>query len=162
MTDVGWLVRSVVEGDQGPLDRGAKLPVEPDASSQGQQSLRDPDPCALDGVSAVVFQAELVLEGVEDGLDPLADSPQRAEPVGLITAVRASQGRAQLADQRLELAPGQSLVGQDAHARAQHALAGGAVQQPSATSRSPWLGLARHHATGMPSGAASTYSLSPQ
>src|ERR671924_1025484 len=125
MTDVGWLVRSVVEGDQRALDRGAKLPVEPDSSGQGQQPLGDPNPDTLDGVGAVVFQAKLVLEGVEDGLDPLADPAQRAEPVGLISPVWAGQGRAQLADQRVELAPGQPLVGQYDHARAQHALAGG-------------------------------------
>src|SRR5919109_3930233 len=66
MTDVGWLVRSVVEGDQRALDRGAKLPVEPDSSGQGQQPLGDPNPDTLDGVGAVVFQAKLVLEGVEE------------------------------------------------------------------------------------------------
>jgi hypothetical protein len=94
MTDAGWLVRSVVKGDQGALERGSKPQVEPDSSGQGQQPLRDPDPEAVDGVGAVAFQAELVFEGVEDRL-------------------------------------------------------------------SPSLGLARYHATGRPSGAASTYSLRP-
>src|SRR5918995_52070 len=102
-----WLVRSVVEGDQGTPDRGTKLPVEPDVGGQGQQPLGDPDPEALNGVRAVVFQAELVFEGVEDGLDPLADPAQEAEPVRLIPAVRTGQGRTQLPDHSVELTAGQ-------------------------------------------------------
>jgi hypothetical protein len=42
------------------LTGGAKLPVEPDPSGQGEQPLGDPDPGALDGTGAVAFQAELV------------------------------------------------------------------------------------------------------
>jgi hypothetical protein len=72
MTDVDWWVGLVVVGDQGALDRGAELPVEPDAGGQGEQPLRDPDPDPLDGVGAVLLQAELVFGGVDDGLDPLA------------------------------------------------------------------------------------------
>jgi hypothetical protein len=34
MTDVDWLVGSVVVGDQGELDRGAELPVEPDPAAR--------------------------------------------------------------------------------------------------------------------------------
>src|SRR5215213_1155121 len=93
MTDVDWLVVSVVVGDQGALDRGAELPVEPDRGGQGGQPLGDAGPQAVDGVGAVAFQAELVFEGVEDRLDPLADPAQVAEPVRLITAVRAGQPR---------------------------------------------------------------------
>ena len=74
MTDVDWLASSVVVGDQRALDRGAQLPVEPDRGGQGQQPLGDPDPGALDGVGAVALQAELVFEGVDDRLDPLADT----------------------------------------------------------------------------------------
>src|SRR5918994_2872335 len=62
MSDVDWLVGSVVVGDQRALDRGAELPVEPDPGGQGGQPLGDPDPEALDGVGAVAFQAELVFE----------------------------------------------------------------------------------------------------
>ena len=40
--DWGWWC-SVVVGDQGPLDRGAELPVAPDRGGQGQQPLRDPE-----------------------------------------------------------------------------------------------------------------------
>ena len=50
----------MVVGQQGPLDRGAQLPVEPHPCGQGQQPLRDPDPDPLGGVRAVAFQAELV------------------------------------------------------------------------------------------------------
>jgi hypothetical protein len=75
MTDVDWLVGSVVVSEQGPLDRGAELPVEPDRSGQGRQPLRDPHPQPLRGMCAMLFQPELVFEGVEDRLDPLADPP---------------------------------------------------------------------------------------
>jgi hypothetical protein len=129
MSDVDWLVGSVIVGDQRALDWGVELPVEPDPSGQGGQPLGDPDPHALDGVGAVAFQAELVFEGVEDGLDPLADPAQVAEPVRLITAVRAGQPRVQATHELVELASSQALVGQDDHARAQHTLAGSAVQQ---------------------------------
>src|SRR5512132_2295228 len=98
MTDVDWLVGSVVVGDQGALDRGGEPPVEPDPSGQGQQSLRDADPEALDGVGAVAFQAELILEGVEDRLDPLAHPAQRAEPARLIGTVGTDQSSVQAAN----------------------------------------------------------------
>jgi hypothetical protein len=129
MTDVDWWVMSVVVGDQGALDRGAELPVEPDPGDQSQQPLGDPDPDALDGVGAMAFQAELVFEGVDDGLDPLADPAQVAEPVGLVLAVGADQHRAQVPDHRVELPAGQALVGQDDHAGPQEALAGGPIQE---------------------------------
>jgi hypothetical protein len=119
----------MVVGDQRAFDRGVELPVPPDSSGQGQQPLGDADPHALDGVGAVAFQAELVFEGVEDGLDPLADPAQVAEPVRLITAVRAGQPRVQATHELVKLASRQALVGQDDHARAQHTLAGSAVQQ---------------------------------
>jgi hypothetical protein len=129
MTDVDWLVGSVIVGDQGTLDRGVDVPVEPDPSGQGEQPLGDPGPEALDGVRAVAFQAKLVCEGVEDGLDPLADPTQGAEPVRLITAVGAGQDRTQVADDPFELAAGQPLVGQHHHAGSQEVLVGGPVQQ---------------------------------
>src|ERR687897_3857805 len=82
MTDVDWLVGSVVVGDQGTLDRGVELPVEPDPGGQGQQPLGDTDPHPLDGVGAMAFQAKLVFEGVDDRLDPLADPPRLPNRAG--------------------------------------------------------------------------------
>lgn len=99
----------MVVGDQAALDRSVELPVPPDAGGQGEQPLGDPDPDALDGVGAVAFQAELVVEGVDDRLDPLAHPAQVAEPGGLVAAVGSSQDRAQLPDNRVELAAGQPL-----------------------------------------------------
>src|SRR5215218_1817868 len=119
MSDVDWLVGSVVVGDQGALDPGG----------QGGQPLGDPDSQAVDGVGAVAFQAELVFEGVEDGLNPLADPAQVAEPVRLITTVGTAQGGVQASHELVELPSRQPLVGQDDHARAQHPLAGGTVHQ---------------------------------
>jgi hypothetical protein len=162
MSDVDWWVGLVVVGDQAALDRGAELPVPPDASGQGQQPLGDADPDALDGMGAVAFQTELVFEGVEDRLDPLANAAQVAEPPRLISPVGADQPRLQLGDQLGEGAAGQAFVGQDNHARAQDLLAGSLVQQGFGDLAFPWVGLARHQATGRPSGLASTYSLSPQ
>src|SRR5215211_6359157 len=162
MSDVDWLVVSVVVGDQGALDRGAKLPVEPDPGGQGGQPLGDPDPQAVDGVGAVAFQAELVFEGVEDGLNPLADPAQVAEPVRLITTVGAAQGGGQASHELVELPSRQPLVSQDDHARRSTPWRAARSTRTSAAWRSPSLGLARHQATGIPSGPASTYSLSPQ
>src|SRR5918993_5694031 len=129
MTDVDWWMGLMVVGDQRAFDRGAELPVAPDPGGQGQQPLGDPDPDALDGVGAVAFQAELVFEGVEDGLDPLADPAQVAEPGRLISPVGADQPHLQLRDQLREGPAGEALVAQDDHAWAQDALAGGPVQQ---------------------------------
>ena len=155
----------MVVGDQRALDRGIQLPVEPDPSGQGQQPLRDWDPDALDGVGAVAFQTELVLEGVEDGLDPLADPTQVAEPGRLVGPVGADQPGAQLpgaattcsnARPAKPLSPRMTMPGRRMCWRAAWS------SSPSATSRSPWVGLARHQLTGRPSGLASTYSLRPR
>src|SRR5512132_3838793 len=162
MTDVDWRAVLVVVGDQRTLDRGVELPVEPDRGRQGQRPLGAPDPGALDGVGAVAFQAELVFEGVDDRFDPLADAAQVAEPGGLIGPVGADQPGVQVGDGLCEPAAGQPLVGPDDHAGPQHLLAGGLVQQALGDLAFAVAGLARHQATGMPSGQASTYSLSPQ
>ncbi|WSA40366.1 hypothetical protein OG946_25150 [Streptomyces sp. NBC_01808] len=62
----------------------------------------------------MVFQAELTFEGVEHRLDPLADTGQSAVPGGFVLAVRPHQVDAQpFGEERLELAPGEALVGED-------------------------------------------------
>src|SRR4029450_5757134 len=190
-----WVVGiSVVVGEQGPLVRGAGLPVPPDRGGQGQQPLGDTDGDAGPGSSPGAFQPELVFEGVEGALDPLAPATQRAQPVGLVGTVGAQQGRAVGGDQLLELPAGEPLVAQDEQSWPQPGALvvqhGGdhlALAQPgtwqatgrpqcvtgrsrgrswssmaATTSRSPSLGLARHQATGRPSGVASTYRRKPQ
>src|ERR671912_2846196 len=87
MIDSDWAGGSVVKGQQGPLGSDAELPVEPDRGGQGQQSLADADKDPAQGAAAMLFQPELVLEGVDDRLDPLAHPAQRPEPVGLVGAV---------------------------------------------------------------------------
>src|SRR6266498_1875104 len=114
-----WVVGSVVVGDQGALVGHADLPVPPDPSSQGEQPLRDPDPDPLRGAAAVLFQSELTLEGVEGALDPLADTPQRPNPARLVGPVRAQQPRPVLADELVELPPGEALVTDQQQAWAQ-------------------------------------------
>ena len=110
----------------------------------------------------MAFQPELVVEGVEGALDPLAEAAQRPEPVRLVTAVG-----------RTSTAPSSPICW--AKARPARPLSAAmtipwrsspwSLASPSssaATSRSPSLGLASPQATGMPSGAASRYSLRPQ
>src|SRR5688500_12766155 len=98
MTDVDWWVGLVVVGDQRTLEWGVELSVEPNGGGQGEQPLGDPDPDALDGMGAMAFQAELVFEGVDDRLDPLADPAQVAEPGGFIGPVGPDQPGLQLGD----------------------------------------------------------------
>jgi hypothetical protein len=43
-----------------------------------------------------MFEGEPALEGVDDGLDPLAAAGEAAEPGGFVFAVRADQVRAQV------------------------------------------------------------------
>src|SRR5918995_4368802 len=129
MIDSDWAGGSVVKGQQGPLGSDAELPVEPDRGGQGQQSLADADKDPAQGAAAMLFQPELVLEGVDDRLDPLAHPAQRPEPGWLILAVGADQEGAQPSDVAFELGPGQALVGQDDRAGRQGLLAGGVVQQ---------------------------------
>jgi hypothetical protein len=67
-----------------------------------------------------------------------------------------------LGDHLLERPAGEALVGQDDHARTQTVLAGGLVQQDLGDLALAGGGLARHQATGSPSGLASRDSLRPQ
>jgi hypothetical protein len=150
----------VVIGDQGALVEGADLPVPPDRGGQREEPLRDPDIDTSKGASPVAFQPKLVLEGVEGALDPLAPATQRPVPVRLIGPVRPQQARAIAADQLLEILAGEALVGQDDQPRSQPATL--VVQQRGDHLAFAQLGVARHQATGSPSGAASTYSRKPQ
>src|SRR4029450_4554503 len=84
---------SVVVGDEGALVGRAGLPVPPDRRGEGEQALGDPDAPPPQGPAPVACQAELVLEGVEGALDPLAPATQRPMPARLIGTVGAQQDR---------------------------------------------------------------------
>src|SRR5680860_859533 len=100
---------SVVVGDQA-APRVADGPVVPDAGTEGQQSLDDARAQPADRVGAVALQRELVLELVEDRLDPLANPAEFAEAGCLVTAIGAQEGAAQKLDELLDLGPGEALV----------------------------------------------------
>jgi len=110
----------------------------------------------------MLFQAELLLEGVDDRLDPLAHPTQRPEPSRLILAVRTDEAGAQRPDVLFEGSTGKPLVGQEIVPAARACWRAAPSSNASATSRSPSLGVARHQVIGMPSGAQSRYSLKPQ
>src|SRR5260370_17671509 len=69
----------VVIGDQGTLDWGADLPVEPDGGVEREEALDDACPQPWRDPAAVSFQAKLVLQGPNDRLDALAQ-PVRKRP----------------------------------------------------------------------------------
>jgi hypothetical protein len=83
----------------------------PDGGGHGQQALGGAGVDAEVGAGAVFFQGQLSLEGVEDGLDPLADPADGAVAGDLVAAVGADQAQPEtVSDQVLELAPGEALV----------------------------------------------------
>ena len=76
-----------------------------------------PAPTTLAGMGAVALEPELVFQGVDDALDPLADPTKRSPPVRLVTAVGPDQHRAELVHSLGEPVVGQALVGGDDHPR---------------------------------------------
>src|SRR5450755_4506134 len=91
--------RSVIVGDQGALDWRADGPVVPDDGVESQQALDDTGPQPGGYPAAVVFQAELVLQGPDDRLDALAQPVREVPGVLLVlaagrTRVRPSSGLA--------------------------------------------------------------------
>src|SRR5216117_3266923 len=110
---------SMVVGDQRALVGCVELPVPPNRRGQGQQPLRDPYIDASQRSSPVAFQPQLVFEGVEGALDPLAPAAQRAMPARLVAAVRPQQPRAIAGHQLLEVATGKALVAQHEQPRTQ-------------------------------------------
>src|SRR5438067_1934409 len=108
---------SVVVGDQRALVRGADEPVVPDASGECEQALSDPYEDTQMGSPAVLFESELALEGVVDGLDALPDPAQLAVAWALIAPIRSDEDGRQFADEVLEVPAGVPLVGHDEQAR---------------------------------------------
>src|ERR1700745_360532 len=164
---------SVVIGDQRSLDGFGGGPVVPDGGGHGEQPLGDAGVDAGGGAAAVAFQVELAFEGVVDRFDPLAvpaDAPggggthpmgpgrgsssrrsgrTRSSPNPLVT--RSSNSRPAKPLSPIRVSPGRR-----AWLRAAWA------SSSAATSRSPIAGLARHQATGIPSGVVIRYSFKPQ
>jgi hypothetical protein len=145
----------VVVGEQGALVGDAELPVEANRGGQGEQPLRDPDEHPAKGAATVAFQAELVFEGVEDALDPLAHPAKRPEVGWLVGAVGTDQPSTQLTDVSVKLLAGKALVAKDDRACGQATLGGQLIRQDRCGLPLAELGVARHQLIGMPSGAQS-------
>src|SRR3989442_10559282 len=107
---------SVVVGDQRALLGSVDEPVVPDASVEGEQALSDPHEDAEVGPAAVLFEPELALEGVVDGLDALPDPAQLAVASALVAPIRSDQEGLLFADEVLELLAGVALVRHDEQA----------------------------------------------
>src|SRR5512139_1898151 len=106
---------SVVVGDQAAnraleLARLPEAPVVPDDRAHAEQALGHPGEQPGRGVGAVALQRELVLELVEERLDPLADAAQITEAGCLVAAVGAQEGAAEAGDQLLDLGSREPLV----------------------------------------------------
>src|SRR5438445_7878154 len=100
---------SVVVGDQA-APWLSDLPVMPDAGPERQQPLGDPGAQAGQGMGAVALRGELVLELVEDRLDPLAHATEVAETSRLAAAVWAQEGSAEEGDELFDLSAGEPFV----------------------------------------------------
>ena len=100
----------------------AAEPVVPAASCEREQALRDAGDEALQGAGAVALQRELILAGVDDRLDPLADAAERAEASWFVTAVGTQQLAAAGGDELLELVAGKAFVADDSLAGLERSL----------------------------------------
>ena len=127
-----------------------------------QEALGDADEHPAEGTATMLLQPELLLERVDDRLDPLPHPAQRPEPARLVLAIRPDEAGPQRSDVALERAAGKALVGQDDRAGSQRLLPGGVVEQHLGDLALAQLGVARHQVIGRPSGAVSRYSLKPQ
>ena len=87
----------------------------PDGGCQGEDALGDACGDAGGGAPTVALQGELVLEGVEDGLDPLADLLQGggAGSGCLVAGGRAQQGQPGLVEVGLQVLGAVALVRRD-------------------------------------------------
>jgi hypothetical protein len=141
MVDSVWVSGgSVVMGEQGPLVVDLELPVAPDGGGQGEQPLAAADERPTQGAATVLFQAELVFEGVDDRLDPLAQPTQRPEPARLVLAVGPDQEGAQPSGVAFELGAGQALSARMIAPAARACWRAASSSNTWATSRSPSLG----------------------
>src|SRR4051812_19834069 len=116
MSDSDWWC-SVVVGGEVPARLAEPAVVKPQHRGQGEQALGDADEHARRGAPAVLLQAELALEGVDDALDPLADAAKLAVklavPRWLIGTVGSQHAGAKLAGVAFEVVAGEALIGVD-------------------------------------------------
>ena len=117
-------------------------PAVPDAGGEGEHALADAGAHAFGDPAAVLFEVELVLGGVVDRLDPLADPAELAESRLLVLAVGAHERGVEGRDDVLELAR-ESLVGDDDLAAGEQFGVAARSSIAAATSRSPSLAGAR-------------------
>jgi hypothetical protein len=87
----------------------------PDRGVEGEQALHDACPQSCEDAPAVAFQAELVLQGPDGGLDALAQPVREGPGSLLVLAGRADQGQAEVraGEELLGFLAGQALVGDD-------------------------------------------------
>ena len=104
---------SVVVRDQRAFARSVGEPVVPYPGCESEHALSHSygDPGA--GSAAVLFEAELTLEGVVDGLDALANPAQLAMASSLIASIGPYESGSEFADGVLKLLAGVPLVGND-------------------------------------------------
>jgi hypothetical protein len=154
----------MVVGDQRPGDRGAGLVVVPDRGGHGQDALGDADGDSLEGAAAVGFQVELAFEGVVDRFDELADGLEQrlAVPGGLVLAGGPQQCVPLAARSAWVWRPAKPLSVIRIRPGRLAASWGSTSSMAVSTSRSPILGSARAHRTGIPAGVQIRYSRSPQ
>src|SRR5215211_8516027 len=86
--------------------------VVPEAGGEGQQSLRDAGDDAAERARPVALERELLLERLEDRLDPLPGAAERPEARLLVLAVGAHRAAAVVGDEPLEVAAREALVGE--------------------------------------------------
>ena len=103
----------MIIGDEGALDRGADLPVEPDDGVESEQALHDAGPQPGGCPAAVAFEAELVLQGPDDRLDALPQPVREGPGRPLVFAGGADQGEVQLrgGEELRGVLAGQALIG---------------------------------------------------
>src|SRR5215831_7066598 len=94
---------SVVVCDLRALAGRVDEPVVPDPGGEGEQALSDPDGDTGRRSAAVLFEAELTLEGVVDRLDTLTNPAQRPAAPGLVPPIWPNQCGSQFPHEVLEL-----------------------------------------------------------
>ena len=163
-TKLAQLGSNVVVGDQGSFNRDADEPVVPDAGVEREQPLDDAGPQPGGDAPAVAFEAELVLQGPDDGLDPLPQPVRERSGLLLVLAGRADQGQAEVlaGEELLGFLPDRPLSVTTA-VPGSGRFAGCRSSVCRAWSRSPCnLGLARLNPVTVPSQVQISSSLHPQ
>src|SRR5664279_6622907 len=93
-------------GLRGVVDQGAagaaELVVEHDGGGERREPGAQADAEVVQGSSAVSFEGEDVLAGLEDRLDPLADRCEMRALAGLVFASGAQDRRVELGELGLE------------------------------------------------------------